>query len=367
MSGLKVSRLPYIWRDSNPDTEPPYGDQDDELAWRVHNTNRLSGLHTPAHFADMTLVISESLNADLAMELECEHFKWKWEAYSLGPRISLELLSKHLIMPLISTVHLAFASADPVSELSQEDLQNLVDKAGKTARRTVDTHVKHALSNPRTATTLRRMTALFNFVPSLPPITLSLEKLDISRPFQSKGGSTSKDVKGITEGGELRYAHSTTPAESAEKTVLASQGPGGDSGSETEPESEEEFARVLRLAREKAAAGSAKSTATSIAERGSPVQGSSRQSKPAPSASAPQQTGSRAKTTSGESPSSSDAESSPHRPKKKAKAKAVVQESSSDAENSEEERRKRLSKIVSGEASRRGGARQPLKRGGKRF
>lgn len=42
-----------------------------------------------------------------------------------------------------------------------------VDKIGRTARRTVDTHVRHAVSRPRAATTLRRMTAMFNFTPDL--------------------------------------------------------------------------------------------------------------------------------------------------------------------------------------------------------
>lgn len=42
-----------------------------------------------------------------------------------------------------------------------------VDKVGRTARRTVDTHIKNAISKPRVATTLRRMTAMFNFISDL--------------------------------------------------------------------------------------------------------------------------------------------------------------------------------------------------------
>ena len=38
-----------------------------------------------------------------------------------------------------------------------------VDKIGRTARRTIDTHIKNVLSKPRVATTMRRMTAMFNF------------------------------------------------------------------------------------------------------------------------------------------------------------------------------------------------------------
>ena len=73
---------------------------------------------------------------------------------------------------------------DAVGELPDSDLEKVrflsktkrfvslyflqaVDKIGRTARRTVDTHIKNALSKPRVATTLRRMTAMFNFVPDL--------------------------------------------------------------------------------------------------------------------------------------------------------------------------------------------------------
>lgn len=43
----------------------------------------------------------------------------------VGPRMSADILSKHLIMPLISLSHLAFSSADPVSELTDADLEKV--------------------------------------------------------------------------------------------------------------------------------------------------------------------------------------------------------------------------------------------------
>jgi hypothetical protein len=62
---------------------------------------------------------------DFAFELECDAFKWRWETCLLSSRMSAEVLSKHLIMPLISITHFAFASADPVSELSESDLEQV--------------------------------------------------------------------------------------------------------------------------------------------------------------------------------------------------------------------------------------------------
>ena len=52
-------------------------------------------------------------------------FRWRWEAYSLGPKVSADVLSKHLILPLISVTHMAFSSADPVSELASADLEKV--------------------------------------------------------------------------------------------------------------------------------------------------------------------------------------------------------------------------------------------------
>ena len=48
-----------------------------------------------------------------------------WETISTGPKMSAELLSQHLILPLITTAHLAFYSPDPVSELSEADLEKV--------------------------------------------------------------------------------------------------------------------------------------------------------------------------------------------------------------------------------------------------
>lgn len=131
----------------------------------------------------LTLVSSE----DFAFELEFETFKWKWETNFLGYKSSAEIISKQLIMPLISVNHLAFASADPIGELSENSLEKVnscfnnldapelilirmsqaVDKIGRSAKRTMDVHVKNAMIKPRAATTIRRMTSIFNSVPDL--------------------------------------------------------------------------------------------------------------------------------------------------------------------------------------------------------
>lgn len=59
---------------------------------------------------------------DLAIELDFDDFKWHWDTYSLGPKTGAVIISKHLILPLISTVHVAFSSPDAVGEIPEGDL-----------------------------------------------------------------------------------------------------------------------------------------------------------------------------------------------------------------------------------------------------
>ena len=66
-----------------------------------------------------------TIHQDLAFELDFDSFKWRWETYRLGPKTSADVLSRHLIIPLISLSHLSFNSADPVSELGETDLEKV--------------------------------------------------------------------------------------------------------------------------------------------------------------------------------------------------------------------------------------------------
>lgn len=66
------------------------------------------------------------LAQDFALEMTCDSFKWRWEACFLGYKLSAELISKHLIFPLISANHLAFSSADAVGEMVDADLEKVI-------------------------------------------------------------------------------------------------------------------------------------------------------------------------------------------------------------------------------------------------
>lgn len=104
----------------------------------------------------------------------------------MGPRISAEVISRQIIMPLMSTAHLAFSTPNSVGEMSESDLETVskvpliyvlliryeldaqaLDKVGRTARRTPGMHARNAISKPRLATAIRRMTATLNFLVEL--------------------------------------------------------------------------------------------------------------------------------------------------------------------------------------------------------
>ena len=112
---------------------------------------------------------------------------FRWETNSAGPRISAEVISRQIIMPLMSTAYLAFSSPSSVGEMSESDLETVseakplitrqmirsglhaqvVDKLGRAARRTPGMHARNAISKPRLATAIRRMTAMLNFLVEL--------------------------------------------------------------------------------------------------------------------------------------------------------------------------------------------------------
>nr|GAT60826.1 predicted protein [Mycena chlorophos] len=343
------------WRACNPDNLPEISRDDAEEEWRVATQQLLARAHSLGGLPELSFDIVESNYADLAIELEGEAFKWRWETCLQGGRFSTDIISKHLVLPLISLAHLAFTSTSAVGESTGSDLEKTVDKVGRTARRSVDTHVQNTLSRPRVATALRRITALFNSAPEpLPSILLDADTPDLQLPPQAleaaRGPSPTREIQ--------RPVKSPSPMIELEPTTtLAASSPGpepaanepatnADSGSATESDSDSEAPAPAPAA--VAAKGKGRAPTASPA-RQSPVLASS----PAPS-----------KASRSKKPVSSDSDSSPIRPPaKKAKPQAV---SSSD-EDSEAERKKRLAKAKSGSGGAARGTKQPIKRGGRRF
>ncbi|KAJ6505942.1 hypothetical protein DFH09DRAFT_284337 [Mycena vulgaris] len=350
-SVLNSKQFARRWRACNPDSAVDFAQEEDEEEWRILNLELLAKSHTLGGITELSFDCVESNYADLAIELECEAFKWRWETCLQGSRFSAEMISRHLVLPLISLNHLAFSYA--VGESSDTDLEKAVDKLGRTARRSVDTHVKNAMAKPRLATALRRITAMFHFIPDLPPILASVEKPELqaqvvqAKPREPSPIPSSVPFKRrsippdpIPPTPPVRSKISPPPIRSPTNPVTAD--------SATESESEREAPPVLSKGK-----GRAPSSAASPPAKLEPQSPAPR---PLASSPIPSKPLSRAKAPS------SDSDSSPARPVKKVKPPL----SSSD-EDSEAERKRRLAKVTSGAGGAKRGTRQPIKRGGKRF
>jgi hypothetical protein len=85
---------------------------------------------------------------------------------SVGHQLSSNILSKHLIIPLIVTTGFAFAAASEIPLIDQPatQLQGDLDRISKTAKRNPLLNIVQALKRPRLTTSLRRVTAVMNDV-----------------------------------------------------------------------------------------------------------------------------------------------------------------------------------------------------------
>jgi hypothetical protein len=205
---LTSNQLARRWRECRPlDSKSNLTSREGEL-WRRDILKCLSAAHTVGNFADMSFEVVKSLysvsrfefcyptppegctNAplfrpkDFAFELRLDDFVFRWETNTTGHRISAEVISRQIIMPLMSTAHLAFSSPNSVGVMSESELETVsqeeplvyalmircglrlkaVDKLGRAARRTPGLHARNAISRPRLATSIRRMTAMLNFL-----------------------------------------------------------------------------------------------------------------------------------------------------------------------------------------------------------
>lgn len=286
----------------------------------------------------------------------------------VGPKISAEILSKQLVLPLISVTHLAFNSAEFVTEMSDGDLEKAVDKTGRTARRTLDTHIRNAMSKPRLATTLRRMTAIFSFIPELPKITSSADKqeLEVYQPDVVRHESRSRPHNPV-KSSEIPDVQMASPRAQSPNInlpdwleVLKPEAKGGSPSANTRAPSN--ASQKDDSATESSEGGYPKRTGNDTGLRkGIDPKKCSTSSKSPEDANT---TGPALSKAVPKEPqiisASSDDNSPPVRPTKKAKQKQV---SSSDDSDSEPKRRG----TSAGTSSTRGGTKQPIKRGGRRF
>uniref|UniRef100_A0A8H8CM52 XLF-like N-terminal domain-containing protein n=1 Tax=Psilocybe cubensis TaxID=181762 RepID=A0A8H8CM52_PSICU len=369
---LTSKQIARRWRECNPQSSKQYTQTSDEEAWRENIINLLSNGHSMGGMLEMSLEEVKSNYSDFAFVVECEAFKWRWETCFLGHRRSSEIISKHLIFPLISLNHLTFSSAHSMSELSDTELEQSVGKLGQTARRATSNHIRTALSKPRVATAIRRMTALFNFIPDLStfnhiftlysenaylifstePITSIADKplLKIENTFVSQAQTPNSQPPPPPPRQQEHY-NTPQPEKSSPKKITPEREPRVDNKvkvieSASETESDSEPAETTKTSLTSNLAGPSRTSARSPSP-GSPKDPTPPQSEP---------------IRKSRSRSSLEAEVPPPRPVKKTKP---TLQSSSGEDSDQDVKKSRSSSAVASGARR--GTRQPIKRGGKKF
>lgn len=85
---------------------------------------------------------------DFAIELRLEDFTFRWETNVAGHRISAQVISTQIIMPLMSTAHLAFSSSSPIGEMSESELE-AVSAPWPLDCKLMTRHGLHACTGPR--------------------------------------------------------------------------------------------------------------------------------------------------------------------------------------------------------------------------
>ncbi|THV03206.1 hypothetical protein K435DRAFT_852092 [Dendrothele bispora CBS 962.96] len=344
---LNSNQFARRWRICNGlDASPSSTSSGSENTWRRNHLETLNKAYSLDGVVDLDFEITDSEYSDLAIEMECDVFKWRWETYFTGYKASAEIISKQLVSPLISVTHLALNSGDAVGKMSDADLEKAIDRMGQTARNALDTHIRTVISKPRVATSLQRMTAVVNKVPDLPAVCSTVESPSLQvRSVPSPQGATPEPVKSraVSPGPMLIANREQVVPEvrmaSPEQKTSIPAARSTEENSETE-EDEEEVSLTVK--------GKAPASVASASPVSSPPPTSFSQD-PAPKGSA-----------SSSVLASSDSDESP--PAKKPKPNPP---SSSDDDSDSDTVSKRSNAQRNDGVKR--GTRQPIKRGGKRF
>jgi len=100
---LSRQQLSRRWSTCNPNNTPTCLSRPEEDSWLDQALQYLEDVHSLGAMADLSFTVAESRYSDLAIDLKGDSFNWRWETFSIGPKQSADVLSKHLILPLLST------------------------------------------------------------------------------------------------------------------------------------------------------------------------------------------------------------------------------------------------------------------------
>jgi len=126
----------------NANSAPSQLPESEEDSWLDQVLQLLADMHSPGMMGALSFDVIQSRYSvsmvgscapsslsrspqDLAIDLRGDSFIWRWETFSIGYKQSADVLSKHLMIPLLSTAYLAAISPDAISEISGSDLEKV--------------------------------------------------------------------------------------------------------------------------------------------------------------------------------------------------------------------------------------------------
>ncbi|KDQ07092.1 hypothetical protein BOTBODRAFT_39075 [Botryobasidium botryosum FD-172 SS1] len=144
--------------------ENPHADEDEERLWLHKVLQKLAALYVEqSTFENIDFAMNESFNADWEVETSSSDISWRWDVVARPPKQSVDIISKHLILPLISLTGLAFSSPDPLSTLDITS-ESIKEKGNP---------LVSCFSSPRAVTAVRRVTQMIKYSNEPEPILSS--------------------------------------------------------------------------------------------------------------------------------------------------------------------------------------------------
>ncbi|KZS90201.1 hypothetical protein SISNIDRAFT_458149 [Sistotremastrum niveocremeum HHB9708] len=126
--------------------------------WRADKFQQLVAAHSVEAFQDADFSVLDSYDYDLVIQFifdQPEEWTWRWNLTRMGPRTSANFLSKHLIVPLVLSSHVAFQTIDAKRPVSEQEWEKNVSTTANHAKRSLVHQLKGAFSKPRFVDAIR--------------------------------------------------------------------------------------------------------------------------------------------------------------------------------------------------------------------
>ncbi|QRV98105.1 Cellulase (glycosyl hydrolase family 5 protein) [Ceratobasidium sp. AG-Ba] len=183
----------------------------------------LDSLHLAHHLTkveDFEVEVEEGgLQSDLSVKIITPDLTWCWHGFALRPSHAADVLSAHLVRPMMTVMSVALAASEAPRDMEPEDIEKQIDKTGKTARATQHTHIRALFVKPFVACGLTRITQILAsaYEMDLHPIVRDLtdlvepRSLDFGEP-ESESEAEPEEEPAVIENDYAYIARSSSPA-----------------------------------------------------------------------------------------------------------------------------------------------------------